>query len=184
MGDLAEDGGARAVGDILVHLDAAVDRAGERLGSAKQDGNADERGDGPGVLVVARVEPREGRVAVYNLEVSRYHTYFVGNRGVWVHNSCWPEDQVVKKMKHAPHFGVSDSPTKANIASFISALEEHRRTATLITKGTYRGTIKGTHYYESTTGLWQFFDESDKFITGWKLYPSQIRTLLSDANVK
>ncbi len=71
-------------------VEAGALRSGERLGSAKQDGNADERGDGPGVLVVARVEPREGRVAVYNLEVSRYHTYFVGDSGMWVHNSCFP----------------------------------------------------------------------------------------------
>ena len=90
MGDLAEDGRARAVGDILVHLDAAVDRAGERLGSAAAHGNAGEGNEGQNALVVARVEPRERRVAVYNLEVSRYHTYFVGDRGVWVHNAYSP----------------------------------------------------------------------------------------------
>lgn len=69
-------------------VEAGALRTGERLGSASQDGDADERGDGQGVLVVARVEPRDGMVAVYNLEVSRYHTYFVGDHGVWVHNSC------------------------------------------------------------------------------------------------
>lgn len=40
------------------------------------------------MLVVDRIEPREARVPVYNLEVSRYHTYFVGEQGVWVHNGC------------------------------------------------------------------------------------------------
>ncbi len=28
------------------------------------------------------------RETVYNLEVADYHTYFVGELGVWVHNSC------------------------------------------------------------------------------------------------
>ena len=26
------------------------------------------------------------RVKVYNLEVENFHTYFVGNSGLWVHN--------------------------------------------------------------------------------------------------
>ena len=26
---------------------------------------------------------------VYNLEVGGFHTYFVGDVGAWVHNSCW-----------------------------------------------------------------------------------------------
>ncbi|QYK47766.1 MAG: hypothetical protein KF838_13365 [Phycisphaeraceae bacterium] len=85
-------------------VEAGELRAGERLGSAKQDGNADERGDGPGVLVVARVEPREGRVAVYNLEVSRYHTYFVGEPGVWVHNECTVtySPRIAQRMREDP----------------------------------------------------------------------------------
>lgn len=28
------------------------------------------------------------RCAVYNLEVEDYHTYFVGEHGIWVHNTC------------------------------------------------------------------------------------------------
>lgn len=85
-------------------VEAGELRAGERLGSAKQDGNADERGDGPGVLVVARVEPREGRVAVYNLEVSRYHTYFVGEPGVWAHNECTVtySPRIAQRMREDP----------------------------------------------------------------------------------
>lgn len=69
-------------------VDAGALRAGERLGSAAREGNADKWEAGQSVLVVARTEPRKGRVAVYNLEVSRYHTYFVGEHGVWVHNGC------------------------------------------------------------------------------------------------
>lgn len=43
-----------------------------------------------GVAVVTRVEHRAARATVYNVEVSRYHTYFVGDAGVWAHNPCSP----------------------------------------------------------------------------------------------
>ncbi|MBX3318197.1 MAG: hypothetical protein KF902_15180 [Phycisphaeraceae bacterium] len=71
-------------------VEAGALRTGERLGSGAAHGNAGEGDDGKSVLVVSRVEPREGKVPVYNLEVSRYHTYFVGDRGAWVHNSYFP----------------------------------------------------------------------------------------------
>lgn len=76
------EAGALRAGERLVSVD--TDEAGEEVGKAIQE-------DGPRrVLVVARVEPRAGKVAVYNLEVSRYHTYFVGDLGVWAHNGCFP----------------------------------------------------------------------------------------------
>ena len=68
-------------------VEAGALRAGERLGSAAPDAAGEAVGEDAGSVVVARIDPREGRVAVYNLEVSRYHTYFVGDHGVWVHNT-------------------------------------------------------------------------------------------------
>jgi len=41
-----------------------------------------------GVAVVAVLDRSPIRARVYNLEVSRYHTYFVGDGGVWAHNPC------------------------------------------------------------------------------------------------
>lgn len=37
-------------------------------------------------LLVQRVEAMEESAPVYNLEVDEFHTYFVGQLGVWVHN--------------------------------------------------------------------------------------------------
>lgn len=34
--------------------------------------------------------PDEYLATVYNFEVEDYHTYFVGELGVWVHNTCNP----------------------------------------------------------------------------------------------
>jgi hypothetical protein len=75
-------------------VEAGALRAGERLVSVGKDEAGEvvgpvNQGDGPQrVLIVARVDPREERTPVYNLEVSRYHTYLVGEQGVWAHNQC------------------------------------------------------------------------------------------------
>jgi translation elongation factor EF-Tu-like GTPase len=35
---------------------------------------------------VTGIKHREQSTTVYNLEIENFHTYFVGNDGVWVHN--------------------------------------------------------------------------------------------------
>ncbi len=39
-------------------------------------------------VVVATIEQDAQRHTTYNFEVADYHTYFVGDDGVWVHNQC------------------------------------------------------------------------------------------------
>lgn len=39
-------------------------------------------------LMVARVFHAVDTATVYNLEVDEFHTYYVGEQGVWVHNKC------------------------------------------------------------------------------------------------
>jgi len=39
-------------------------------------------------LMVSRVYHEQERAKVYNLEVDEFHTYYVGEEGVWVHNKC------------------------------------------------------------------------------------------------
>jgi len=41
---------------------------------------------GFGNLMVSRVYHERGRARVYNFEVEEFHTYYVGENGVWVHN--------------------------------------------------------------------------------------------------
>jgi hypothetical protein len=43
---------------------------------------------GFGNLMVSRVYHERGRARVYNFEVEEFHTYYVGENGVWVHNAC------------------------------------------------------------------------------------------------
>lgn len=98
-------------------IEAGELRAGERLASAAPVGDAEAAGQN--VLVVARVEPREERVRVYNLEVSRYHTYFVGDQGVWVHNGCVP-DEVKASPKLFKNWMQSKARTAFQNGSFIA----------------------------------------------------------------
>ena len=39
-------------------------------------------------IVIVRIESDAERHTTYHFEVEDYHTYFVGDDGVWVHNMC------------------------------------------------------------------------------------------------
>lgn len=102
-----------------------------------------------------------------------------GGRGpVW-----WPLEQLQSKWEHAKAFGVTVNWSQNNAALFQGALQTHLTRCDRVIQGTYRGTIQGTHYYESATKLWQFFTQDGKFLTGWKLYDNQVQDLLNNANV-
>ena len=45
------------------------------------------------------VEELEESVKVYNFEVEEYHTYYVGDAGILVHNKCWDDPPVKKTSK-------------------------------------------------------------------------------------
>ncbi|TGM06410.1 polymorphic toxin-type HINT domain-containing protein [Leptospira jelokensis] len=49
-------------------------------------------------LVVADVIIDERAETVYNFEVEEYHTYFVGEVGVWVHNEDCSKTQTAEKV--------------------------------------------------------------------------------------
>jgi hypothetical protein len=71
-------------------------RAGERV--LRADGRW---------LRVERVEAREGRRTVYNLEVEGWHTYVVGELGAWVHNACGKE--TAKRALEAADLGLDEA---------------------------------------------------------------------------
>jgi hypothetical protein len=54
-------------------------------------GNRLQTEDGT-VVDIDKVEKRDGEFQVYNLEVEGFHTYFVSDFGVLVHNACDPND--------------------------------------------------------------------------------------------
>lgn len=54
----------------------------------------------------------------------------------------------------------------------------------VIVTGTYRNTMKGTHYYNSKTQNWIFKDSNGQFHTGWRLGNNQRQDLLINGNVQ
>ena len=54
-----------------------------------------------GVLTVNSIVPDERLHDTYNFEVADYHTYFVGESGVWVHNQCNAVYKTTKEAKQA-----------------------------------------------------------------------------------
>lgn len=49
---------------------------------------------------------------MYNFQVEDFHTYHVGNHGVWVHNADYDVDIVSKNMKERLPNDELDPPTK------------------------------------------------------------------------
>ena len=84
---------------------------------------------------------------------------------------------------HAPDFGITGPWNKANAALFRQAIEVHVSASSVVTSGTFRGVIAVTHYFDSATKLWVAFDQTNTFVAGWKLYPSQIVKLLTKGDI-
>ena len=55
------------------------------------------------------VEKLEESVKVYNFKVEEFHTYYVGDAGILVHNKCW-DDPPMKKQKRMVPQASADSP--------------------------------------------------------------------------
>ena len=85
--------------------------------------------------------------------------------------------------RHAADFGISDSWNNTSASLFRQAVEAHAARASSVTLGTFRGVVAVTHYFDSVTGLWAAFDQTNTFVAGWKLYPSQIVGLLTKGDV-
>jgi RHS repeat-associated protein len=87
-------------------------------------------------------------------------------------------------QKHAKDFGITGNWNKANAALLEKALANHMTSSgTIIIKGTYRGNQPVYHFYNPSTGLWSITDLQGNFIAAWRLYPSQVKDLLTNSNV-
>ncbi len=100
-------------------------------------------------------------------------------------NVTFSTPQLQHEFKHSKKFGITENPNKATLAQFrdklLNLLYDEN---TIAIPGTYRGTIKGTHYYNTKTHLWMFVKENGEFHTAWKLSPEQREYLLIKRNVQ
>jgi Pretoxin HINT domain/Colicin D len=136
-------------------------------------------------LDIDKVVRREGDFTVYNFQVEEFHSYFVSELGILVHNNCqFPLKKLQHEYKHAPDFGVNGDWNKVNGEAFKLALEDHMANAPVVMEGTYRGTQQVTHYYNPSTNLWSAVDTNNQLVAAWQLSEAQISHLLSDGNVQ
>lgn len=85
--------------------------------------------------------------------------------------------------RHAPDFGLAGNWSEASGKLFKQAIERHITAASFVTSGTFRGMVAVTHYFDPATKLWVAFDQTNTFVAGWKLYPSQVVKLLTKGDV-
>lgn len=94
-----------------------------------------------------------GRVeTVYNFEVEGFHTYFVGEAGVWAHNLCIDMRQLTKLvMKHGKDFQIYKDWSKAMAPVARNVVLQHMANSMKFV-GEYRDQV-ATIYLNAQTGL-------------------------------
>lgn len=95
------------------------------------------------------------------------------------------EKQLQSKFKHAVDFGVTRQWGAGAAAEFKAAINAHiSDPATIVINGTYRETQLATHFYNPNTGVAVIRDASGEFLSGWRLYASQVKDLLHNGNIR
>jgi hypothetical protein len=123
--DLYLVGHSRPIGVTPRHPMYSVDRRTWVAVSDLRPGECLETATGL-VAIVGRVEPRTEQATVYNVEVSQYHTYFVGDAAVWAHNPC----QIAPSLKRPPGGswkGVTKPAVQLGDKVFVAASHGHAR---------------------------------------------------------
>ncbi|MCY9758920.1 HINT domain-containing protein, partial [Paenibacillus alvei] len=79
-------------------------------------------------LAIDKIEKEPRKATVYNFEVADFHSYFVSNLGIWVHNCAL--QNVYKSIKEAPlypkGFSGAKNGTVKNKVNNTELLEELR----------------------------------------------------------
>jgi hypothetical protein len=132
------------------------------------------------------VENRSGDFAVYNFKVDGFHTYFVSDLGILVHNAPCPgfnPKSLQHEYKHAGDFGVNGNWNAINREIFAEAIRNHIDNAPVELTGTFRWKTPVTHYFDPATNLWAAVDANGIFVAGWKLSNQQAEDLINLGNI-
>ncbi len=103
-----------------------------------------------GWLEVRHVQDRQFRTTVYNLEVEGFHTYFVGDAEVWVHNTCLTAARELaissklnfSRLSHAAERAVE----RAGVGSLKEAREALRALAGEVKAGNFTQVINDARH--------------------------------------
>ncbi|GGH61419.1 hypothetical protein GCM10008014_36840 [Paenibacillus silvae] len=105
-------------------------------------------------LAIDKIEKEPREATVYNFEVDDFHSYFVSNLGIWVHNcdlTKWNKGSFHKVEDSAEyHFKKHGASVGAEtLEQYIRKAEEFARTAKKgSTKSTVSGAVEGTIRYK------------------------------------
>ena len=88
------------------------------------------------------------------------------------------------EYKHAMDYGITGNWNKSNATAFEQAIRNQVQMVNKPIWGTYRGTIRVLHFYDSKTGIDAIFDLNGNFIASWRLSQAQIECLLNSGNVQ
>ena len=82
------------------------------------------------------------------------------------------QQQLAKKFKHAPDFGVNTAKKNPNTyAKFEAAIKDHLSDAATKQKGTYGFVEDSKVFFNSKTNNVVVVDKTNNFVTGFKLSP-------------
>lgn len=87
--------------------------------------------------------------------------------------------QVRRKFKHAREFGILGNANRKNFELFKDQIVKHMEDPkTIIKEGTYKKTIKVSHYLNEETGLNVMINKNDKtFFSAWRLKDKQLENV-------
>ena len=110
----------------------------------------------------------EAPIKVYNFQVEGYHTYYVSNSGVLVHNMCQPK-KVYNSVKDSPNYRpdferVSGGMRKVNVNNkpLLSELNQYGKGWKKVYVDGYLGGQRASlHYFQNTAG--KVFDVKYKY---------------------
>lgn len=122
------------------------------------------------LVVIEKIQHEilESSITVYNFQVEGYHTYYVSNINVLVHNMCKPQ-KIYNSIKEAPNYNknfvkVQNGTRKVNINN-KELLNELNQIGTNWKKVYQNGYINGQkvslHYFQDATG--KIFDFKIKY---------------------
>jgi RHS repeat-associated protein len=163
----AASGGIRQAGTTLLH------------------GTAKERGNITGQILFAVVGTKGMNAGVSALKNAARGARAAEAAGVIAEGVLNVEQRSLQHMfsRHAKDFGVTGNWNKAMASKFEGVLRTHVKGLTPI-QGTYRGTQKALHYYNSNSGLNVMTDVNGNLLGGWKLSAEQTKYLLTTGAIK
>ena len=112
--------------------------------------------DGKDLIVeVLEIEQTEEHLTVYNFKVEDYHTYFVGENAVWVHNKCTREKPRIEDgndregWQHIENRHITGSDPGGDLFAPGTTREQLERAANTVVKKVVELVIlKNASFYE------------------------------------